>query len=341
MHKLIIGDRSIGPGESVFIIAEAGINHNGDMARAHELIDASVEAGADCIKFQTHLADAEMLNVSDTAAYIGESQYQLIKRMELSLEQHLELKEHAEKRGLVFLSTPFSREAADLLAKVGVQAYKIGSGEMTNLALLAHVASLGKPMIVSTGMSDFGEVATTVAFLKSLEVTFGLMQCTSVYPTAPKDVHLRVVPRYINEFDVPIGLSDHSSGNYIAFAGVALGICMVEKHFTISRGWPGPDQKASIEPHELADLVKGIQSIEVALDDKKEASKEEQDVQRLFRESVVTLRKIPSGTSIRMEMIWVKRPGYGIPASRIQEVIGKRAKRDLAANQMVHWEDLE
>jgi len=340
MPKLRIGKRAVGPGGKVFIIAEAGINHDGDIKRAHELIDAAAECGADSIKFQTHLAEAEMLNVSDTAVYLNESLFQLIRRMELTLDQHLELKEHAQKRGIIFLSTPFSREAADLLAKVGVAAYKIGSGELTNLPLLGHVAALRKPMIVSTGMSDFREVAATVAFLRSRKAAFGLMQCTSMYPAPPEHAHLKVVPRYMKAFKVPVGLSDHTQGNYTAFAAVTLGASMVEKHFTISRQWPGPDQQSSIEPAELADLVKGIRAIESALDDKKAPSDVERGLQKLFRESVVTLRAVPRGTKLTREMVWVKRPGSGIPASQLAKVVGKKAKRDLAANQLVQWEDL-
>lgn len=341
MDKIIIGNHKIGRGERVFVVAETGINHNGDLKRAHELIDAAAETGVDCIKFHTHFADAEMLKVDDTVEYINESQYQLIKRMEFSLDHHLELKEHVERKGLLFLSTPFSREAANLLSEVGVQAYKIGSGELTNLPFLGHVANLGKPMIISTGMSNFEEVATTVAFMKSLGVAFVLMQCTSLYPTPPENVHLGMITRYINEFGIQVGFSDHTVGNYMAIAAVTLGVCMVEKHFTISRDWPGPDQKTSIEPDELADLVRGIRSVESALDDQKQVAQEEYELQRLFRESVVTLQAISSGSVITEKMVWVKRPGYGIPASQMQKVISRRVKNDIDANQMVRWEDLE
>src|SRR3972149_5506478 len=173
MDRLMIGKHAVGPGEKVLIIAEAGINHDGDVARAHELVDAAAGAGADCIKFQTHLAEAEMLNVSDTAVYLSESLFQLIRRMEFTLDQHVALKEHAERRGITFLSTPFSREAVDLLEKVGVKAYKIGSGELTNLPLLDHVARCGKPLIVSTGMSDLAEVDATVKLLRCRKARVG------------------------------------------------------------------------------------------------------------------------------------------------------------------------
>lgn len=340
-EKLLIGNRAIGSGERTFIIAETGINHNGDISRAHEMIDVAAEAGVDCVKFHTHLADDEMLNVTDTAQYINESQYQLIKKMELSLEQHIELKEHTEERGLMFLSTPFSREAADLLVRIDVPAFKIGSGELTNEPFLKHVASMGKPMIVSTGMSSYTEVVATVALLKSWDVQFCLMQCTSMYPTPSEEVHLNVISRYKREFQVPVGFSDHTKGNYMAFAAVALGACLVEKHFTMSREWPGPDQKASIEPDELTDLVKGIRIIELGLDDEKEANEDEQELQKLFRESVVAIHNIPSGSTITQEMVWVKRPGFGIPANQMAEVIGKKSKRDIPVNTMLSWDDID
>jgi len=341
MNKIHIGDRAIGAGEKVFIIAEAGINHDGDIARAHELIDAAAEAGADAIKFQTHFADHEMLNVSDTAVYLNESLFALIKRMELTYEDHVRLKEHAERRRLIFLSTPFSREAADLLDRVGVPAYKVGSGELTNLPLLGHIAAFKKPMLVSTGMSDYEEVARTVAFVKSRQAPLALFQCTTQYPAPPEMMHLGVIRRYAEAFAVPVGLSDHSEGNYMSFAAIALGAAMIERHFTIDRSWPGPDQKASLEPAELADLVRGVRRIEKALDADKAASAPERDLQQLFRESVVAVRAIPKGTRLGRDNIWVKRPGSGIPAAQLEEVIGRRTKRDLAGGAVVTWEDLD
>jgi sialic acid synthase SpsE len=341
VDKLNIENRLIGTGEPIFIIAEAGINHDGNIARAHELIESAAKAGADCIKFHTHLASDEMLNVDDTASYLNESQYQLIKRVELSFENHIELKEHAEKNNMIFLSTPFSREAVDLLEHVNVQAYKVGSGELTNLPLLEHIIARKKPLIVSTGMSSFQEVASTVDFLKDNNASFALMQCNSRYPTPPSEVHLGVISRYLQEFNVPVGLSDHSAVNYTVFAAVSLGICIVEKHFTVSRKWPGPDQTSSLEPGELNELVQGIRDIEMSLDDSKIVHQDEVALQELFRASVVTLKPITRGKVISEDMVWVKRPGYGIPASRLREVIGRKTKCDLGPNQLVSWEDIE
>ena len=341
MRKLQIENRLIGQGEPVFIIAEAGINHDGDIQRAHEMIDAAADAGADCIKFHTHLVNHEMLDLDDTASYLNESQYQLIQRVELSIEDHLELKEHAERKKIFFLSTPFSREAADLLGRINVGAFKVGSGELTNTPLMEHLSKFNKPLIVSTGMSSFAEVETTIDLLNKLNVNFGLMQCTSRYPTPPSEVHLGVIKRYIDKFKIPVGLSDHSAVSYTVFASIALGVSMVEKHFTISRNWSGPDQQSSLEPQEFKDLVQGVRDIEKALDDIKEVHEEELGLQKIFRASVVSIKPIPKGKTISEDMVWVKRPGYGIPACELNNVIGRKTKEYLGPNQLLKWDDLK
>ncbi|MBI5049679.1 MAG: N-acetylneuraminate synthase family protein [Nitrospirae bacterium] len=340
MDKIMISKKAAGAGEPALIIAEAGINHDGDIKRAHELIDAAADAGADVIKFQTHLAEKEMLNISDKAVYLDESLFTLIRRMELTVDQHFELKKHAFKRGLIFLSTPFSKEAVDILEKVGVDAYKAGSGELTNLPFLEYIASKGKPLIISTGMSSIDEVGKTAGILTGKGVPLMIMQCTSQYPTEYKNVFLKTIREYTDKFHVPVGFSDHSRGNYMAFAAVALGACAVEKHFTVSRKWPGPDQSSSIEPDELADLVKGVRAIEEGLKGSKTVTEGEKELQKLFRESVVSLKNIPKGTVITSDMVWVKRPGYGIPANELEKVIGKKAISDINANQVITWDNI-
>ena len=335
-----IGNRDIGEGQACFVIAEAGINHNGDIDKAKMLIDAAATCGADAVKFQTHLPEKEMLRDSVTAAYVGESLFDLLKRVELSREDHAELKGHATNKGILFLSTPFSREAVELLEEIGVPAYKVGSGEMTNFPLLKHIANKKKPMIISTGMSTFQEIEETVSFIKKYNNDLILMHCTSTYPTRYEDVNLKVIEKLRQHFGIPVGLSDHSAGIYTALAAVALGACMIEKHFTIKRSWPGPDQKASITPGELKELVKGIRAIEKALGSIKKVADDEMPVQRMARESVVSLVDIRKGTVIEENMVWVKRPGTGIPAKYLGEVIGKKAKQDIAANSVITWEDL-
>lgn len=339
-QEVWIGNRPVGDTHPVFIVAEAGINHNGDMVKARELVAAAAECGADAIKFQTHLPEKEMIPNGETASYVGESLFSLLKRVELSPDQHRELKAEAARRGILFLSTPFSREAADLLEELGVPAFKIGSGEMTNWPLLRHVARKGKPIVLSTGMSSLQEVAESVAVVRELNPNVILMQCTSTYPARYEDVNLGVIGIYRERFDVPVGLSDHSPGIYTALGAVALGAAVLEKHFTLDRCWPGPDQQASIEPPELRDLVRGARAIKAALGDAKIVLPEEAAVQGMARESVVALVDLQPGDVIAPEMVWVKRPGIGIPARDLERVIGRRVVRPVRPNTLLAWEDL-
>lgn len=339
--KIKIGNKWIGEKCPCFIIAEAGINHNGDIKKAKMLIDKAAECGADAVKFQTHLPEKEMLKDSFTAKYVGSSLFDLLKKVELSKQNHIQLKKYAEKKGILFLSTPFSREAADLLEETGVNAYKVGSGEMTNLPLLEHIAQKRKPMIISTGMCTFKEVRETVNFIKKFKNDFIILHCTSSYPTKYEDVNLRVIEKLKKEFKIPVGLSDHSEGIYTALAAVVLGACVLEKHFTISKKWPGPDQKASIEPKELKELVKGVRAIEKALGSTKKITKDELSVKKMARASVVSLIDIPKGMIIEKDMVWIKRPGTGIPAKYLNKIIGLKVKKNIKANQLIKWENLK
>ena len=338
--KIKIGSKLIGEGEPCFIIAEAGINHNGDIKLAKKLIGAAKGAGADVIKFQTHIPEEEMLKDDSTAEYIGESLFDLLKRVELSKKDHVELKKYATTKGILFLSTPFSREAVDLLEEIGVPAYKVGSGEMTNLPLLEYISKKKKPMIISTGMSTFEEIEETINFVKKINDDLILLHCTSTYPTRYEDVNLRVIERLREKFKIPVGLSDHSIGIYTALASVVLGACIIEKHFTINRDLPGPDQKASITPGELKELVKGVRAIEKALGSTKRITDDELSVQRMARESVVSLVNIPNGAVITEDMVWVKRPGIGIPPKYLNKVIGMKTRKNIKANTIIKWSDL-
>lgn len=339
--KIKIGKKLIGDKCPVFVIAEAGINHNGDIEKAMLLIDGAAKCGADAVKFQTHLPEKEMLKDAFTADYVGDSLFDILKKVELSKEDHIKLKEHAEEKGILFLSTPFSREAADLLEEINVQAYKVGSGEMTNLPLIEHIAKKGKPMFISTGMSIFEEIKETVDLIKKFNNNLIILHCTSSYPTKYEDVNLRVIEKLRGEFKTPVGLSDHSLGIYTSLAAVVLGACVVEKHFTISREWPGPDQKVSIEPGELKDLVDGVRAIKKALGGIKKINDDEIPVKEMARESVVSLVDIPQGTAIEANMVWVKRPGTGIPAKELNNIIGKKAKQYIKADQLILWNDIE
>ncbi len=341
MKPLQIGGRLVGVGYPCYIIAEAGINHNGDLDLAKKLVAAAAEAGADAVKFQTHIPEKEMMQNTVTADYVGEPLFDLLKRVELSRQDHIELMEYAAGKGILFLSTPFSREAADLLEEIGVVAYKIGSGEMTNLPLLEHVAGKKKPVIISTGMSTLEEIEGSVNFLKKLGCGFMLLHCTSTYPTNYEDINLNVMGHLRERFVVPVGLSDHSTGIYVALASVALGACLIEKHFTLDRDLPGPDQKSSITPEELAELVRGVRAVEKAMGSVKRVTEGELPIQKMARESVVSLVDIPAGTVIGESMVWVKRPGGGIPAKDLYRVIGMRAREDIRANTLINWSDLQ
>src|SRR5260221_5206696 len=231
---LTIGTREIGPGSPCFVIAEAGINHNGDAALAADLVDRAAEAGADAIKFQTHFPEHEMLRGGATAAYVGESLFDLLTRTALSKEAHYALSERAARRGIIFLSTPFSREAADFLEALGVPAFKTGSGELTNVPLQRHIARKGKPMIISTGMSTPEEIDRTVQAVREIGTPFALMHCTSTYPTPLDHVQLHCIPALQRKYAVPVRFSHHTLGTAMAFAAATLGANLFEKHFTLS-----------------------------------------------------------------------------------------------------------
>lgn len=341
MKRIRIGNRYVGESRPCFIIAEAGINHNGDIKKARMLIDAAANCGADAIKFQTHLPECEMLPQSPTADYVGEPLFDLLKRVELSKKDHIELKDYATDKGILFLSTPFSREAVDLLEEVGVEAYKVGSGEMTNLPLLEYIAARGKPILLSTGMSTLREIKESVAFLRRFTESLIIIHCVSSYPARYEDLNLGFIKRLKRVFRLPVGISDHSVGIYSALAAVALGACVVEKHFTMNRNWPGPDQKASLTPLELTEVVKGVRAIEKALGDAKKVTPEELEIQKMARESVVSLVDIPKGATITRDLVWVKRPGVGIPAKYLEKVIGMKAQKNVRAGTIIKWSDLE
>lgn len=339
--RIKIDSRWIGKSEPVFIIAEAGINHNGDIRKAEALVDAAAESGADAIKFQTHFPEKEMLKDGFSAGYIGKSFFDLLKRCELSEADHIRLKRRAKKKNIIFLSTPFSKEAADFLDRIGVAAFKTGSGELTNIPLLEHIARKNKPMIISTGMSTMQEITATVNAVKKHNKHIILMQCTSTYPAEYKNINLGVIKLLNQRFKVPAGLSDHSYGIYTALGAISLGAVALEKHFTMNRSWPGPDQKASITPAELKEMVRGARAVKLALGDKKRVIPDEIPVRKMANESIVSLIDISKGDLLCRRNIWVKRPGTGIPARNLSRVLGKRAQRFIKKNSLIKWSDVK
>jgi sialic acid synthase SpsE len=336
-------ERILDPSQPPVIVAEAGINHNGDMDLARRLVIEAAGAGADVVKFQTHLPEHEMVREGPTAGYVGEPLYDLLSRMVISPDEHRDLMELAAAHGCQFMSTPFSKKAADLLDEIGVPMFKIGSGEATNTPLLRHIAGKGKPMIVSTGMTSLDEVDESVEAIRTVNSRLVLMHCTSTYPTAYRDVRLRAIGLMRERYPkIPIGISDHSINIYTSLAAVALGVRVIEKHFTGSRTWEGPDQQVSIEPQELADLVAGSRAIHEAMQvTDKSVIPGEEEVQRMARESVVSLQDIRRGEVLDEKTIGVKRPGTGIPARDYTGVLGRRTRTDIGKDTVIRWEDVE
>jgi len=345
-QPFVIGEQKIGSRYPCFIIAEAGVNHNGDIDTARRLIDAAANAGVDAVKFQTFSANRLVTRQATKAAYqretagTKESQYEMLKRLELSLSDHQTLLAHAQNHEIVFLSTPFDPISADLLVKLDIPAIKIGSGEITNLPLLTHVARYGKPIILSTGMAILGEVEEAVRAIQTQSnPPLVLLHCVSTYPTDPADVNLRAMDTMHQAFGLPIGYSDHTLGISIPLAAVALGACVIEKHFTLDRTLLGPDHRASLEPTELHTLVKSIRAVEAALGDGiKRPASSEADTARVARKSIVSQIDIPIGAEITIDMLTIKRPGIGIQPRHLQRIVGRTANVAIPADTVIQWE---
>lgn len=337
-----IEDRVIHPDKPPFIIAEVGINHEGNIQKALEMVDAAKEAGADCVKFQSHIVDKEMIKTNITPKNAKEPLWDIIERCQLSEEEEFKVKNYCDKKGIMYMCTPFSREASDRLEGMGVRSYKIGSGECNNLPLLKHIAKKGKPIILSTGMNDLKSVERSIKIFEKYKCSYMLMHCTSMYPTPYDKVRLAAIPQLIEYFKVPVGLSDHSYGIYTCLGAVALDASALEKHFTITRDWPGPDIPISMEPQELAELVKGSRAIWQARDGEKNILSEEQPVIDFAYASVVTIKPVKRGEVLSENNIWVKRPGTGkILATEWDKVMGKTAAKDLAVNVQLDPQDIE
>lgn len=343
-----IAGRKVGPGKPCFIIAEAGVNHNGSVELALKMIDAAKTAGVDAIKFQTYRAERIVTGSAPLAEYqkqatgIDQSQLHMLKRLELSSEVHRELQEYCRQRDLLFLSTPFDEISADFLEELGMRAFKIPSGEITNLPFLEYVARKGTPMIISTGMSKLSEVEAAVAAVRQAgDTEFVLLHCVSAYPADPTQVNLRAMLTLAEAFDVPVGYSDHTLGDEIAFAATALGACVIEKHFTLDRNLPGPDHKASLEPEGMTALVHGIRTVEGALGHgRKEPAPCEIDAAMVSRKSIVSAHHITEGTILTEELIAFRRPGTGLPPPKLSLLLGRKAIRDIPPGTLLTLEML-
>lgn len=334
---ITIAGHRISPGGRVFIIAEAGVNHNGDVHCARRLIEAAADAEADAVKFQTFRANQLATPTAPPAAYQrqatrpDEGQQQMLRRLELPRSAYEAFVEDCERRGLVFLSTPFEEDSADFLEALGIAAFKMPSGELTNLPLLAHVARKGKPMLVSTGMASLEEVEAAVRTLEHAgNPPLVLLHCVSSYPADPSEANLRAMQTLAEAFHVPVGFSDHTMGSEVALAAVALGASVIEKHLTLDRRQPGPDHQSSLEPGEFAALVQGIRRVESSLGHgRKEPAPSERETARVARKSLVAARAIRAGSQLTEELIDIKRPGTGLPPSMREHLIGREAVTDI------------
>jgi N,N'-diacetyllegionaminate synthase len=330
---------------STLIIAEAGVNHNGELSVAKRLIDVAAEAGADLVKFQTFSADRLVTASAQKAGYqaancgsIG-SQQVMLRGLELTPAMHWELLEHCKLRGIGFFSTAFDIESLDLLAGLGLDRFKIPSGEITNLPYLRHVGRFGKPVIMSTGMATMDEIAAALAVLEQAGAArdrITVLHCNSQYPTPMADVNLRAMLAIRDGFGVKVGYSDHTLGIEVAIAAVALGASVIEKHFTLDRMMSGPDHKASLEPTELAAMVAAIRHVEQALGDGvKRPSASELPNRAVVRKSLVALRAIRKGEPFSAGNIAAKRPGTGLSPMKFDEVLGRQAPRDFVADELI------
>jgi len=327
----------------VFIIAEAGVNHNGLIDLAYQLIDVAKEAGANAVKFQTFKAENVVSKLADKAEYqkkttgSEKSQLEMIKKLELSFEDFVKLKKYCDKKGIMFLSTPFDHKSIDFLNDL-VQIYKIPSGEIINYLYLKHIAAKNKPLIMSTGMANLGEVEEAINTIRVVnsKAKISLLHCTTNYPTPYEEVNLKSMQTLTTAFQLPVGYSDHTLGIEVPIAAVAMGAKVIEKHFTLDKKLPGPDHKASLEPNELKEMIKAIRNIEMALGNGiKKPNKSEIEIMKVARKSIVASKSIKRGEIFTKTNITVKRPGTGISPMRWDEVIGEKAKRDFKDDELI------
>lgn len=327
----------------VFVIAEAGVNHNGDIKIAKQLIDTASEVGADAVKFQTFQADSLVCRTAKKANYQlettdkAETQYDMLKKLELTQQMHKELIEHCVKKNIMFLSTPFDLESIKLLSELGMQIYKIPSGEITNLPYLREIAKQHKKIILSTGMSSMDEVKAAVKILKdngAEDIT--LLHCNTQYPTPISDVNLLAMVKMQEETGLSVGYSDHTQGIEIPIAATALGATVIEKHFTLDKNMEGPDHKASLEPHELKQMIQGIRKIEAALGSKiKQVSESEKENLIIARRSIVAAMEIKKGEEFTEVNLTTKRPGNGINPMKWDEIIGCKANKSYEIDELI------
>ncbi len=333
---------------AVYVIAEAGVNHNGSVENAFKMIDCAKECGCDCIKFQTFKADALVTSNAPKADYQmrntngSNNQFAMLKSLELNDREFEELKAHCDEIGIEFMSTPFDIESVDVLEKIGVTRYKISSGDINNKQLLQYVAKTGKSMVVSTGMSTIEEVRKAVDWIEQVgnhQIT--LLHCTSNYPTSYDEVNMKAMQTLQQKFGYPIGYSDHTKGDLASIVAVAMGATVIEKHFTLDKNMEGPDHKASLNVEELKEMVDDIRAVETIMGNGvKQPMKSELNTRSVARKSVVLAHNIQKGEILKKEDLVLKRPGNGLAPEYLDELIGKVLVRNMRAEEMITWKDV-
>ena len=347
MNSFSIGSHLIGPGKPCLIIGEVAQAHDGSLGLAHAFIDAIAAAGADAVKFQTHIAAAESTPAEPWRVKFSlqdETRYDYWRRMEFSEAQWLGLKRHADEKGLIFLSSPFSVEAVELLTRIGVPAWKVASGGIGNPLLLEAMYRTGLPMLFSSGMSDWNELDQAVAGARKAGCDVAVMQCSTMYPCPAEKIGLNLLPEMRARYACPVGLSDHSGVIFAGLAAVATGCDLYETHVALSRDMFGPDVVASVTPAELGQLVTGVRFIESMQAhplDKRAMAAEMEPLRKIFGKSLVLRQAVEKGTILRRELLTAKKPGHGIPVADIDRVVGRRLVRSLPAAEFLQWQDLE
>ncbi|MGB0671582.1 MAG: N-acetylneuraminate synthase family protein [Rhodospirillales bacterium] len=339
---VVIGGRPVGPDHPCFVIAEIGSNHNHDLDLAFRTIDAAAEAGVDAVKFQTFRADQHYSKRTPGFGYLnGQDTFELIKSLEIDRDWHAPLKKHAEERGVVFFSSPCDKEAVEDLARLDVAAHKVASFDLPDTRLIGQIARCGKPVILSTGLADWADIMRGVQACRAVgNDQIVLLQCTSLYPAPARLSNLRSMASMAEAFKVLTGYSDHTEGDQVTLAAVALGAVMIEKHFTLDRSLPGPDHGFATEPGELRAMMARIRDVEAALGDgtKLGPRPEEAEMAEKGRRSLHARETIEAGTPLTEDMLVVKRPGYGLPVHMIDQVIGRTAKRRIEADEWITWD---
>lgn len=346
--QFTIHTKPIGEGHPCFIIAEAGVNHNGRLSLAKKLIDCAKKAGADAVKFQTFKAEKLATHTTPKADYQKkttprrETHYAMLKKLELTEHQFGELKAYADKKKILFLSTPYDTESVELLTRLDIKAFKVSSADITNIPLLALIAKKRLPIIISTGMSTLGEVEEAIHTIDGAgNSKYALLQCNFNYPAKVNEINLRAMQTLKQAFQVPVGYSDHTEGIEVAIAAVALGACIIEKHLTLDKDMPGPDHKASADATVFTTMVKGIRNIEKSLgSSKKYPTPSENHNRQTSRRSLTAAVTLPQNTTIQLEHIAIKRPGTGIPPKYLNEIVGSKTTETISADELISWKKI-